>query len=197
MKYFTGGTTFAISLLVAAPALPRPDSAGVSAVSRRLAHQLMTVVDYKSFVVATSAALDDAVRPGSACEPLWKQAVQAELANDEPLYEEAIAHALPSDLTTEEMRTGVLLFEGPAGELLRVTKSTPTGQIDRALMDAAERQLTTTPGARRVEDKLNDLDRVGDAAAHEFMARIASGLRVRLQQLSEAAGMKCRLAQPR
>ena len=187
---------FAAALIGGANAEAAADD--TTALSGRLAHQLMALFDYRSlepiFSDAIHKGMEDSGEGQPKCRLLLEQAFDAELVGGEPNFEASLEATLPSYFTIDEMRVGVRLFDGAPGELLRAAKSEPPEQLVKRIgpsaMQAAEKELAT-PEAHHFEDKLEDLGALGSATAHEFFRRIRPAALARFKQLALAAGLQC------
>jgi hypothetical protein len=205
MTKFNRGWAVALAWLAAGvfahPAWAQSDDG--RQLGREIAHKVMSAVSTDAMVQSASGSLGFLARDFPQ-RPEWKgfflDALVQEFDADRPLIEEILGDGIAKTMTAEELRAGVVMFRGAAGDevsqmiganLRHETPPPPTKDLA-----AAYRKLASDPAGRSFAQKLGQADKLMKELTPDVVVALLPGIMRRFGERAEAAERARRAAAP-
>lgn len=161
---------------------------------REIARKVMAAVPTDAVVQGASGSLGFLTRDFPQ-RPEWKgffvDAVAAEFDADRPVVEEILGDSIARSMTPEELRAGVVIFRGAAGDevsrMIGASLRHETPPPPSKELEAAYRRLSSDPAGRGFADKLGHVDKLMKDATSDVVVVLLPGVMRRFGETAEAA----------
>lgn len=178
--------------LAAHPAWAQSDES--RQLSREIAHKVLSAIPSDGLAESASASLNF-LATDFPQRPEWKgffiEALVEEFDADRPLIEQIVGDAIAQQVTVEELRVGIVMFRGAAGDdVARIIGATIRHQKapqPGPEMDTAVRQLAADPAGRRFADKLGQMDKLLKGTTNDVVVALIPGMMRRFGEKAEVA----------
>jgi hypothetical protein len=171
--------------------------------SREIAHKVLSAVPADTLVQGASGGLGFLSRDFPQ-RPEWKgffvDALTEEFDADRPVIEDILGDVVAKAVTVEELRAGVVMFRGAAGDniaaIISATVRHEKPPAPGRELEDAYRKLAADPAGRGFTDKLEHVDKLIQSATSDVVLALLPGVMRRFGEKAEVAERARRAAHP-
>ncbi len=180
--------------LAGTPARSAPVSANAQRDATAVTHAIFQAVDMQSVVLASIQGTFDESRmqmPRPEWNPLFKQAMLAELVRHMPDMEASFGRTMAGSYSESELRAGAAFLASPIGlRLMSMLKAKTSGQTVAELTpgeQATLQQAARDPELARFMDKFGKGLQIPSSVTQDFVALILPDVFIRFGEAAKAA----------